>query len=131
MPNVLHEAAAVIRSANLNVTIEFVLDEQGDTLYNLRATHWRGSEHDNRMYLVCERTLDDALVLLSNAVYQRLYVVTDWRKRLYTTGVSGFRSALAGHVENPGNEARLPHLLPRTQSDENTTHDTYEPYKSS
>ena len=39
----LQDAASFLRNQRVNVQIEFVLTENGDTLFNLRATYWRGS----------------------------------------------------------------------------------------
>lgn len=101
MTSPLYEAASIIRAANLNVTVELVLDDHGDIMFNLRGTYWRGSQFSHQMFLVCERSMDDALILLSNAVYQRLSVPLDWRARMYRVGVSGTRAIESGYSPNP------------------------------
>jgi len=87
----VQDAASFLRNQRVNVQIEFVLQEDGETLYNLRATYWRGSEHSDRMYLVAENSLDEAIIALASAMEDRAWHRVDWKARLYTRGIYGVR----------------------------------------
>jgi|SRR6187399_186519 len=87
----LQDAANFLRNQRVNVQVEFVLTEQGDTLFNLRATYWRGSEHSDRMYLVAEPTVDEGIIALASAMEDRAWHKVDWKARLYTRGIYGVR----------------------------------------
>lgn len=87
----LQDAASFLRNQRVNVQFEFVLTEEGDTLFNARATYWRGSEHSDRMYLVAEHTPDEAIIALASAMEDRAWHRVDWRARLYKRGVYGVR----------------------------------------
>jgi len=85
----VEDAAQLLRNESLNVGIEFVLTEDGDTLFNMRATYWRNNVSSERMYLVAQTGLEDALILLAYAVENRLWSRVDWRARLYRPGCYG------------------------------------------
>jgi len=87
----LQDAAAFLRNQRVNVQVEFVLQENGETLFNLRATYWRGSEHSDRMYLVAEPTVDEGIIALASAMEDRAWHRVDWKARLYTRGIYGVR----------------------------------------
>lgn len=86
-----HDACAQLRNERMNVSLEFVLTEDGHTLVNARGTYWRGSEHSDRMYLVAAATCDEAIVRLACAWEDRTYTKVDWRARLYRPGTYGVR----------------------------------------
>jgi len=87
----LPDAAAFLRNQRVNVQVEFVLTEDGENLFNLRATYWRGSEHSERMYLVAEPSLDEGIIALACAMEDRAWHRVDWKARLYKRGVYGVR----------------------------------------
>lgn len=83
----IRDAVELLRNEKLNVQIEFVLNDDGDYVFNARGTYWRGTDMADYMYLAGGLDLEEAVVLLAQAVYDRAKVPVDWRARMHTVGV--------------------------------------------
>lgn len=76
-------------AARVNIMVEFYVESEDSVLFNVRATHWKGSSDANVMYLVADYDLNDAMVRLANSISCHNTVKLDWKARLATPGDLG------------------------------------------
>jgi len=76
-----------LRTANVNVGLEFTLDNEQFTLFMVRLTPWRNSSRDGSMILVAEYTLEDALVSAAEQHNTNRWIPLNWRVRMNERGI--------------------------------------------
>lgn len=79
-------ACDYIKEATVNIGLEFGLTVMGDTLFQVRATPWRGSARGDVMILVGAPTIGDALILCADEIAENHWVPLNWRVRLNEYG---------------------------------------------
>jgi len=85
--NIEQEAARFIRNSNVNVQVSFTVDYSGETLFVLRALPWKNSSAPNRMILVAGTSILNALLLLSEALYEGAWLQLDWKALPLESGI--------------------------------------------
>lgn len=102
---ITEQACQFIKDSTVNIGLEFSADQNGEMLYQLRATPWRGSSRGEVMILVAEGNIGEALVTLATEISDNRWVPLNWRVRLSQRGAY-VPSALWRSMQN-GREALL------------------------
>jgi hypothetical protein len=81
--NPFQDAVEALFTERINIELLITSDEEGYVFFNFRARPWKNSPNDGRMLLVGASHLEEAFVLLADALERQSWVPLDWKTRLH------------------------------------------------